>query len=164
MKKASGLSRGLTVLAVLLWPLGVSAIPVAPYLPLVDGNAWTYQVNGGASANQTSTVQSGTVNVNGVPTKRIYSSSTGETDNYTNDANGVRFHGAFLPSVNFGSPCLLQAETQTFSPPFVFAPADIPSFPNSTGTQSGSVSIALPRYPVARLVPSPALPTVAARP
>ena len=87
--KASGLSRGLTVLAVLLWPLGVSAIPVAPYLPLVDGNAWTYQVNGGASANQTSTVQSGTVNVNGVPTKRIYSSSTGETDNYTNDANGV---------------------------------------------------------------------------
>ena len=94
------------------------------YFPLVSGTTWSYRTNG--SFNYTSTVLTGTTNINGVATKAVQDSS-GFTNYYTNDSNGVRLHR----QVDVSS-----GVTATFVPPMSIAAAttNVGQVANSGGT------------------------------
>lgn len=59
------------------------------YFPLVSGYKWTYLVDGSGSG--TKEILSGTVEVNGVPTK-VMQSSDGTKYYFSNDASGIHEH------------------------------------------------------------------------
>ncbi|MGW8229151.1 MAG: hypothetical protein ACWGOW_09630, partial [Gammaproteobacteria bacterium] len=64
----------------------------AVYLPLADGNSWTYRVTGTDGIyNETMTVLPGTTVINGVATKAVQYSD-GDIDYFTSDTNGIRYH------------------------------------------------------------------------
>lgn len=92
----------------------------APYFPLADGNQWTYQLNGGPTYSQ---YVQGTVLFNGVSTKAYYDSEDGSVTYYTNDASGIRAHGAFYPPYDLGG--CISSETDVYSPPVVIATPDV---------------------------------------
>ena len=72
-----------------------AAITSAEYLPLADGNVWTYSVDGFSTL--TVTVLPGTKLINAVWTKELQQSD-GQVDYFTSDTNGIRQHGEFDPS------------------------------------------------------------------
>ena len=90
---------------------------VTDYLPLTDRNFWTYSVTGDfGSYQETVTVLQGTTTINGVPTKALrYSGGPYDqsVEYWTNDAKGIREHGAYLPVTDAGPASL------TFDPPLV---------------------------------------------
>ena len=107
-----------------------AAITAAEYLPLADGNSWTFSVDG--FATQTVTVLPGATLINGVATKGLRDSE-GSIDYLTSDANGIRQHGEFDPSPPAG--------TLTFDPPVVYVQgtADVSDVVNTSGTVSFSL-------------------------
>lgn len=89
------------------------------YLPLTDGNFWTYSVTGTCGTyNETVTVLDGTTTINGVPTKALETSG-GPYDQgieyWTNDSKGLRGHGAYLPVTEIGAAWVY------FDPPVITA-------------------------------------------
>jgi len=101
------------------------------YYPLHTGNSWTYLIDGVTS--DTDTVLSGTVNVNGIATKRIQTSSDGSLVFYTNDVNGLRLHKA-----------VLDGDSVTFIPPARSLHPEINI--GDVITSSGTASFYLPGY------------------
>jgi hypothetical protein len=124
----------------ILWQLShvehAIAETTAEYLPLTDGNSWTFSVTSTTygAYNETTTVLQGTTPINGVQTKALKTSGgpyQGEIEYRTNDANGIRLHGAYLPDAGDGAgPTLL-----TFVPPVIAANSimDIGETVNSSG-------------------------------
>lgn len=96
-----------------------AGIPTATYLPLQDGNSWTYEQEGGGTS--TETVLPGTVDVNGTPTKMLQTSDGSQTF-LTNDASGIRQHRLRDPEFFIEGLGTFDA-TVTFSPPLTFVPA-----------------------------------------
>ena len=92
---------------------------VTDYLPLTDGNYWTYSVNGDlGSYQETVTVLQGTTTINGIPTKALrYSGGPYDqvVEYWTNDDEGIRLHGVDYPDSDAGPVSL------TFDPPLVTA-------------------------------------------
>ena len=95
------------------------AFSTAPYLPLADGNSWTYQTNG---VSGTRTVQPGSYYINSVATKLIQYSE-GDQRYMSNDANGIREHKAYTPP-SYVAGLGYVSETDVFSPPIRFANAN----------------------------------------
>ena len=91
----------------------------AEYLPLTDGNFWTYSVTGTyGTYNKTVTVLPGTTMINGMPTKALQTSGGPDDQGieyWTNDISGIRVHGAYVPDTDIG-PAWLYLE-----PPMVTA-------------------------------------------
>jgi hypothetical protein len=108
-----------------------AAITSSEYLPLQDGNSWTYQANG--FWTWTSTVLPGTTLVNGVQTKAVRDSDDGYTAYYTSDSNGIREHRGYDPEP--------PAVTTTWSPPLTYMRgiAAIGDVVNLSGTVSFSM-------------------------
>lgn len=115
----------------------VVAETTAEYVPLADGNFWTYQVTGTEGAyEKTVSVLPGTVPINGVPTKALLTSGGPEDQGkeyWTNDINGIRVHGAYLPDADPG-PAIVPAWLY-FEPPMVTANSTMSI--NETVTSSG---------------------------
>jgi len=112
------------------------------YLPLTDGNFWTYSVTGTCGTyNKTDTVLQGTTTINGVPTKALYTSG-GPDDKgieyWTNDNNGIRGHGAYVPDTDIG-PAWLYLE-----PPIVTAKSTMTI--NETVVSSGKATFNFGSY------------------
>lgn len=101
-----------------------SAFPTADYFPLPDGASWNYIDSD--SFPYSAWVVSGTVNINGVPTKEL-ADSEDNSFYYTNDANGLRLHRLGIP---------FASSTVTFKPPIrmVNAAANIGDRLQSSGT------------------------------
>ena len=107
----------------LLWVLSHAGIvlgeTVAEYLPLADGNTWTYRVTGpNGTYNESITVQPGTTMINGVATKELEITGAPDGDAFeywTNDEQGIRLHGAYLPVTEIGPAWLI------LEPPMVIA-------------------------------------------
>lgn len=95
--------------------LSMAAVYSHQYFPLLSGNSWTYNFTGpDGSGNVVTTVQSGTVDINGVATKELLDSD-GDRDYLTSDAiNGIRLHHEFDPDPIYGG-------TGTYSPPIQYA-------------------------------------------
>ncbi len=108
----------------------------AEYLPLADGNFWTYSVTGTfGSYNETVTVLPGTTTINGVPTKALQTSGGPDdqgVEYWTSDINGIRLHGAYIPNSDAG-PGKLYLE-----PPLVNANSTMTV--NETVTSSGKAT------------------------
>jgi len=104
-----------------------AVVTSAEYLPLADGNSWTYSVDG--FSTDTVTVSPGTTLINGVATKGLQHSG-GWMAYYTNDTNGIRQHGEFDPS-----------GTLAFNPPVVYVPGttDVSDVVNTSGTVTFSM-------------------------
>ena len=114
----------------------------AEYLPLTDGNYWTYSVTGTCgSYNETITVLEGTTTINGVPTKALKTSG-GPYDQgieyWTNDINGIRGHGAYLPITEIGSAWVY------FEPPMITAKSEMTI--NETVISSGKATFDFDYY------------------
>jgi hypothetical protein len=104
----------------------------AEYLPLVDGNSWTYRVTGtDGTYNETMTVLPGTTVINGVATKAVQYSD-GDIDYFTSDTNGIRYHRSYDAT----PPPII---TFTFNPPLLYAHEKL-SIPD-TIYSSGIVSV-----------------------
>jgi len=97
----------------------VRAFPSAPYMPLADGNTWTYLTNG---VPDTVAVQPGTYLVNGQATKLTLHAS-GDQNFSSNDASGIREHKSFVASIYISGYGFTSA-TQTLSPPIIHAHAE----------------------------------------
>lgn len=108
------------LLALLLVLAGPAAAQTAtaPYFPVTIGSSWTYQDNGVDGHVSTIT---GTQAINGVTTLLLTDQTDGSTQNFSNDANGIRQHRAFTPSVTV-SGCGTVPETDVYSPPVQLAP------------------------------------------
>lgn len=130
----------------ILWHMSyaghVSGEETAEYLPLVDGNFWTYSVTGTCGTyNKRVTVLQGSVIINGEPTKALQ--TTGGPDGqgieyWTSDNNGIRVHGAFVPSTEIGPARLY------FDPPMVAAKSTMSI--NETVSSSGEVTFVFDLY------------------
>lgn len=96
-----------------------AAVNMTSYFPLNPGNSWTYRVQD-ASMTITETILAGTVNINGADTK-IYESSQGLREYFTNDASGLKKHRVFYPA---GLP-FEEAVTLNFVPPLTYAHAQM---------------------------------------
>ncbi len=107
-----------------------AAITSAEYLPLADGNVWTYSVDDLATLSVT--VLPGMKLINGVWTKELQQSD-GQVDYFTSDTNGIRQHGEFDPTPPSGSVI--------FSPPIVLVKAmtDLSDVVNTSGIASVSL-------------------------
>ena len=88
-----------------------SAFPSADYFPLPDGAYWNYIDDD--SFPYSTWVVSGTVTINGVPTKEL-ADSNGDDFYFSNDANGIRLHRLGVP---------IASSTATFRPPIPMANA-----------------------------------------
>ena len=129
--------KRIVISSLMLWLVSQSEYvfgeTVTEYLPLTDGTFWTYSVTGTyGSYNETIRVLQGTTPINGVQTKalRILDGPyQGEIEYRTNDANGIRLHGAYLPATEAGPGSV------TFDPPVVSANRiiDIGETVNSSG-------------------------------
>lgn len=108
-----------------------ATITASEYLPLADGNSWTYSVDGFSIS--TRTVLPGATLINGRATKAMQDSD-GLIDYFTSDANGIREYGEFDPSPPAG--------TVTFSPPIVHV-RGISPVPDEI-TNAGTVSLSFP--------------------
>jgi hypothetical protein len=103
------------------------------YLPLTDGNFWTYSVVGDYGAYDTTVkVLQGATSINGVQTKALKTLGgpfNGGVEYWTNDAEGIRVHRAYLPDSEAGPGSV------TFNPPMVLANTEmgIHEFVNSNG-------------------------------
>lgn len=109
-----------------------AAFSVAPYLPLSDGNTWSYRLteSNGRVSTETVAVQAGTVTYNGVATKALRWND-GYVEYYSNDSQGIRVHAGFDPSSN---------QTMVFNGTgAILAPADITI--GQTIASSGTVTI-----------------------
>ncbi|MEY2631782.1 MAG: hypothetical protein RIR00_436, partial [Pseudomonadota bacterium] len=104
----------------LLLPLRALAITALPYLPLDDGNSWTYQINT-TQANRY--VAAGSYPVNGVATK-LLKYANGDEAYLTNDSNGIRKHKQYVASYYLSGVGYV-SETDVFSPPLKFANAEM---------------------------------------
>lgn len=120
----------------------VIAETVTEYLPLNDGNFWTYKVTGNyGSYNSTIRVLPGTATVNGVQTKALRTSGgpwDGGIEYWTNDDKGIRLHRAYLPVTEAGPGML------TFVPPMVAANRDMSI--NETVNSSGKAVFTFDYY------------------
>ena len=85
----------LQMLVLLGYSHAQAATDSGPYFPVLSGIIWTYRLNG--SSNFTTTVQAGTVAINGVATK-AFLDDDGFTNYFTTDVNGIRLHGQNDPS------------------------------------------------------------------
>jgi len=98
---------------------GAAALSSAPYMPLADGNSWTYLKDG---VLETQTVQPGSYWVNGVATKLVRHSNGDETY-ATSDSAGIREHKDFVASIyiqGYG----YTSGSQTLNPPIKHADAE----------------------------------------
>lgn len=107
----------------------LGAVQAEDYFPLHPGNHYTYIVNG--SVLERETVASYTVDVNGVSTRPILS-STGDAAYYTNDADGIRIH---RQDVSGGGVLLL-------SPPLTISTAQVDI--GQTFTTNGIARLTIP--------------------
>lgn len=89
------------------------AQPTANYFPLASGAQWIYRISdsNGTTSVVRNMVGSGTVNGQAVVVMR---DSDGTEYYFTNNANGIRFHGTYVPGVG----------TDVYSPPQVLASAN----------------------------------------
>lgn len=104
-------TKPLIVCGVFLWLISQAGYAigetVAEYIPLDDGNSWTYRATGSYGAyNKTFAVLPGTTLINNIPTKGIQ--VFGGPDNlgieyWTNDSEGIRVHGGYTPITEIGS-------------------------------------------------------------
>jgi len=108
-------ARVLLLASLSLFAAAAAAFPSAPYFPLPDGATWTYSVSSGGTEVRTVV---GTATFNGASVK-VLLSQTGSETYYTNDASGIRYHGAFF--VDPGGA----HETDTYTPPIVVAAPDV---------------------------------------
>src|SRR4051812_38513279 len=106
--------KALLVVLGFLTSASTFAFPVGPYLPLSDGISWSFTKNGASGYSRS--VASGTVNVNGYPTKAITYSPELETYYFSNGTSGIRLHQIYTPSV-FVAGCGYVTETDTYVPP-----------------------------------------------
>lgn len=123
--------RPISHLILIVWlslPIGyVAGETSTEYFPLADEDSWTYLVsNMGNTYFETSTVLPGTVIINGVTTKQLWSSD-GSIDYWTNDVNGIRLHAMYDPEP--------PAALFIFNPPMVLSSRtmDIPQTVDSFG-------------------------------
>src|SRR5438445_136463 len=103
--------RSAAVILVCLSATEAAAFSSAPYFPLIDGASWTYVAPDGVTT-ETRTV-SGTTTFNGAQVK-VLRDQTGSERYYTNDASGLRSHGALFTDPVYGD------ETDFSNPPFIF--------------------------------------------
>lgn len=108
------------LIAFCLTPQVVQAYPAASYLPLNDGNSWTYTMNG--RSGFTASVRAGNSNINGSASKAL-SSTDGEIDYFTNDTSGILLHKIHSRPENI-SGCGNTSFTITASPAITFVPYD----------------------------------------
>jgi len=101
------------------------------YLPLVDGNSWTYVINGISS--ETVRVLPGTTLINGIATTPVELSDGSDIDTayYTSDANGFRYYGGY-------DPLPPPEVTVILNPPVVYIRglSSVPEVVDSAGTAS----------------------------
>jgi hypothetical protein len=76
-----------------------------------DGATWTYAVGSGGIESRTIV---GSTTFNGLPVK-VLRDQSGNERYFTNDAAGLRWHGAFFPDP-------VESETDTYSPPVALLP------------------------------------------
>ena len=101
-------TRRIVIGCLILWQMSHAGNVIgetsAEYLPLTDGNFWTYSVTGTCGIyNKTVTVLQGTTTINGVPTKALQTSGGPDDQGieyWTNDNNGIRVHGAYIPDID----------------------------------------------------------------
>lgn len=114
--------RRITILCLVLWQLSHAGLAIGEttddYLPLSDSNYWVYSVTAtGGSFTVTIRVLPGFTTINNVQTKALQ--STGGPDDgveyWTNDINGIRMHGAYVPHTDIGPGRVY------FEPPVVYA-------------------------------------------
>ena len=140
------LTRRIAIGCVILWQMSHAGYVIGEttteYLPLTDGNFWTYSVTGTCGTyNFTVTVLQGTTTINGVPTKALYKSGgpdDKEVEYWTNDNNGIRLHGAYTPDTGIG-PAWLYLE-----PPMVNARSTMTI--NETVTSNGKATFIFNYY------------------
>ena len=130
-------TRSLFVGSLFLWLMSqggyVIGETVAEYIPLDDGNTWTYNATGTYGVyKKTFTVLPGTTLINNVATKAIQ--VLGGPDHqgieyWTNDIEGIRVHGSYTPVTEIGSGSV------TLKPPMLVANSemDIGETVNSSG-------------------------------
>jgi hypothetical protein len=122
-------ARALLLAFLSLSAAAAAAFPAAPYFPLPNGATWTYAISGGGTEVLTVV---GTATFNGASV-RVMRSQAGDETYYTNDASGIRYHGAFFADPGGAD------ETDTYMPPIGVATADVSlGMPVNT---SGSVLI-----------------------
>ena len=98
--------RKIGITSLILWLLSQTVnaygVTVSDYLPLDDGNTWSYRSTGTDGVyEETDTVLPGTTIINGVETKAV--KTTGGPDSgmivyITNDEYGIRAHAGYFPS------------------------------------------------------------------
>ncbi len=109
---------------------------VAEYFPLLSGDSWIYQQDGGE--NITLTIQPGTYVINEVATK-LMQFSNGPQSYMSNDSLGIREHREYIPA-----SLELPAATATFIPPFRYAEAQMRL--GQSITSSGTVDMDIVGY------------------
>lgn len=128
------------------------AFSIAPYFPLSGGATWTYRMNGTTTNIRTMV---GTRLINGSVVS-VLRDSSGEESYYTNDANGIREHGEFIPSF-FVPGAGTYTATVTLSPPLLVAPSDVTLGVTSSGSGTATLLISgLGTFPLSATISSTA--------
>jgi hypothetical protein len=124
------------LLLCLVSPAGVAlseTITASEYLPLEDGNSWTYRVTEPNDTYfRTDTVLPGTTLINNVATKAVRDTD-GDIAYLTSDENGIKLYRWYFT---------FDGETVNFNPPVVIAPGtfEIPSQVSGSGTVEFTVA------------------------
>lgn len=139
-------TRWVLISCLFLWlPLRgsyVLAETITEFLPLNDGNSWTYNASGTYGIyNKTFTVLPGITLINNVATKAIQ--VTGGPNNqdieyWSNDTEGMRVHGSYTPVTEIGSGSVI------LEPPMVAANSNMDI--GETVNTSGKAVITFPYY------------------
>jgi len=131
-------ARHLILLGLGLLPNGAAAVSSAEFLPLAAGNSWSYVRETGAHSYLHVTAVPGTNDGSLVWTIQDLPENT--EDYYSNDAQGIRNHGSYLPSFDLGGGQFTWARLAV-SPPLLEAPPDVS--PGQSVASTGAVSLTL---------------------